>query len=105
MGTWLVVTTISLRTGSIAGEPQSLPPSVDGLSTDPCSDGGVYSPSLRSALSAARHLPRSQKVNHQASAGPSDIEASGSGSVGIGCVGLNFSPATAPACGAGRSST
>src|SRR5262245_24791162 len=27
---WLVVATMSLRTGSIAGEPQSLPPSVEG---------------------------------------------------------------------------
>src|SRR6185295_9302994 len=38
--TWVVATTIRLLTGSIAGEPQSLPPNVEGLITEPWSDGG-----------------------------------------------------------------
>ena len=91
--------------GSNAAPPQFAPPALPGVSSVPCTDGGVKMPSERYLRISLRHCQRSQGVKPQASSsvtGP--IGTSGAGFTGKGCVFASHSPGRAPVCGTGRSS-
>src|SRR5256885_7076168 len=82
------------RCSSNTMPPQFTPPMYPGDSSVPRVSGGVKMPSLRSEAMSSRHLPRSQKVRPQASAGCTGRWEVSAGSDENGCVDQACSPGT-----------
>ncbi len=81
-----------------------MPPTLPGITSDPCRLGGVKMPSFRNPAIRARHASRSSGVAPHASSAETCWRETAGSDTGNGCVGDAASPGTS-LFGTGRSST